>query len=113
MSTQPTLDLFSLPTEDASKSWSAPRAPCSHSSWTGAEAQTLPIWTEKQSALLQMLDNGQPLTRNQLALFLRWPLSSVCSVLDSVRDRLDMVGFETVEWNDRKPTKRERFALKK
>lgn len=90
----------------------APFRKGSHSSWTGAQAQTLPIYTAKQSALLQMLANGQPLTRNQLALFLHWPLSSVCSVLNSVRDKLDMVGYESYDWGEGRITRRERFQVK-
>lgn len=85
----------------------------SHSSWTGAQSQSLPIWSEKQSALLQMIDNGQPLTRNQLALFLHWPLSSVCSVLASVRDKLEVVDYETYDWGNGKKTKRERFRIRR
>jgi len=73
----------------------------------------LPIWTEKQSALLQMIDNGQPLTRNQLALFLHWPLSSVCSVLASVRHKLEVVDLELVEWGEGRTTRRERFQIKR
>lgn len=90
----------------------APFRKGSHSSWTGARAQ-VHCWTEKQSALLQMLAHGQPLTRNQLALFLHWPLSSVCSVLDSVRDQIEFVDYESYRWSDTRITKRERFQVKR
>lgn len=92
--------------------FSAPFQAGSHASWTGARSQTVEVWTEKQSALLQMLANGSPMTRNELATVLHWPLSSVCSVLDSVRERLEVVDFETVTWGEgRKSTKRERFRV--
>lgn len=110
--TQPVLsDLFTVPVVDAPKA--APFRKGSHSSWTGAQAQTLPIWTEKQSALLQMLANGQPLTRNQLALFLHWPLSSVCSVLASVRSQAEFVDYEPYDWGDGRITRRERFQIRR
>lgn len=114
--TQPVLsDLFVVPVaEIPAVPKAAPFRKGSHSSWTGAQAQTLPIWTEKQSALLQMLANGQPLTRNQLALFLHWPLSSVCSILKSVEDKLEVVDYETIDWGEgRRATKRERFQVKR
>ena len=115
---QPVLDLFTPDVRPLREGWqpSAPIAPHrsgSHSSWTGAQSQTLPIWTEKQSALLQMLANGQPLTRNQLALFLHWPLSSVCSILASVRHKVEVVDYETYDWGDGRTTKRERFQIRR
>jgi len=114
MVTQPTLDLFAPAVRPVSESpIRIPHQSGSHSSWTGAQAQTLKLWTEKQSALLQMIDNGQPLTRNQLALFLHWPLSSVCSVLASVRDKLEVVDYESYDWGGGRITKRERFQIKR
>mgnify|MGYP003581294773 CR=1 FL=1 len=106
-------DLFVVPVADLpAVPKSAPFRKGSHSSWTGARAQSLPIWTEKQSALLQMLANGQPLTRNQLALFLHWPLSSVCSVLASVQDKIEVADYELVEWGDGRVTRRELVRVK-
>lgn len=114
---QGTLDLFTPAlVQEIFTPELTPKAPFrkgSHSSWTGAQAQTLPIWTAKQTALLEMLGHGQPLTRNQLALFLHWSLSSVCSILDSVRDQVEMVGYEPYDWGDGRITKRERFQIKR
>jgi hypothetical protein len=114
MSDQGTLDLFEPAVRPVSDPpVRIPHQSGSHSSWTGAQAQTLKLWTEKQSALLQMIDNGQPLTRNQLAVFLHWPLSSVCSILNSVRDKLEVVDYESYDWGGGRITKRERFRIRK
>lgn len=114
---QPTLDLFRVPPRDPQRegpvipiAGRTPRA--RHASWTGARSQ-VDCWTAKQSAFLQVLGNSGPLTRNELAGLLRWPVGSVCSILKSVRHRLESAGFEEVEWPDRRPTKRERFTIRR
>jgi hypothetical protein len=45
---------------------------------------------------------------------LKWPLSSVCSVLHAVSDRVESNGdFEAVTWANGHTTRRERFRVKK
>lgn len=81
---------------------------CSRS---GARA-VVDVWTEKQSALLQVLENGGGLTRVELSVILGWPISSVCSVLDSVRDQIQSAGVDVVTWPDGRTTMRERFVVR-
>lgn len=84
-----------------------------HASWTGAQAQ-VECWTEKRSELLQCLAAGGAMSRNELAAVLKWPLSSVCSVLDAVMDHVESNGdFESVTWDSGKTTRRERFRVKR
>lgn len=82
-------------------------------SWTGAQAQ-VECWTEKRSELLQCLAAGGAMSRNELAGVLRWPLSSVCSVLDAVSEHVESNGdFESVTWDSGKTTRRERFRIRR
>ena len=74
--------------------------------------QAVKCWTAKQSALLQLLRGGS-LTRVELAGLLHWPISSVCSVLDSVRCLLEEDGVDVVTWPDGGITRRERFRAKR
>lgn len=87
-------------------------AKSAHASFTGAQAQS-PVWGQKTSELLQCLRAGGPMSRQELAAVLRWPISSVCSVLDNVRDLIEPVDFETVAWSGGRTTKRERFRVKR
>jgi hypothetical protein len=84
-----------------------------HASWTGAQSQ-VNCWTAKQSELLQCLAAGGAMSRNELAAVLKWPLSSVCSVLHAVSDRVESNGdFEAVTWANGHTTRRERFRVKR
>lgn len=79
---------------------------------SGARSQ-VPVWSAKKSALLQVLRNGGPMTRNELAAVLRWPITSVCSQLDALLEsgaarRTGSV--EIVSWSGGRTTKRERFS---
>jgi len=102
--------------------WDAPVSPAPsrgrtdrsrEASRSGARAQVR-CWSEKSSALLQVLANGGPMTRNELAAVLAWPISSVCSMLDRhlQAGRVVSAGdFETVRWDNGTETKRERFTV--
>ena len=80
-------DLFVAETVPPARGWKEPpHAKASHSSYTGARA-VVQTWTERQSELLQVLRNGSPMTRNELAAVMHWPLSSVCSVVNALIER--------------------------
>lgn len=87
-----------------------------HAGWTGARSQ-VHCHGEKTSALLQVLANGGPMSRNELWVVLKWTsISSVCSILGGCLDRgqVESAGeFETVQWPDGSFTKRERFRVKR
>ena len=101
--TQDALD-FSVPVSGLTRA-------ARHSSWTGAR-QAVKTWTAKQSALLQLLTQaGGPMNDHELAAVLRWPLSSVCSVRNSVRDLLAPDGFDAVTWPDGGVTRRTRWKI--
>jgi len=55
-------------------------------------------WTQKQSALLQLIDSAGPFTDKELATLLHWDLSSVNSIRNSVSDRLEFAGYALVDW---------------
>lgn len=65
--------------------------------------------------MLQVLANGNPMTRNDLAVVLHWPITSVCSQLDALirSGVVEAVDFETVTWDQGRTTKRERFAIRR
>lgn len=88
----------------------SPRA--RHASRSGAAAQ-VKVWTRKQSALLQVLNQGAAMTRNELAAVLGWPITSVCSVLWSVREQLESAGLDKQVWDDGRTTWREQFTIKR
>ena len=68
-------------------------------------------WTARQAALLGLLD--QPRTRVEMAGLLGWPISSVCSILASVRGEVQSAGLARVAWDDGSVTQRERFEMRK
>lgn len=69
-------------------------------------------WTERQSALLQVVRNAGSITRQDLAVVLKWPISSVCSVLDSVKDELVITGLDIKHWPDGTTTRRSRWSIR-
>lgn len=82
-----------------------------HASYTGAVHATL-ARGEKVAALLQLVRNHGPITMQEIAGVTGWPISSVCSLLDAVRDELETDGFERVEWSDGRTTKRTRWRVR-
>jgi hypothetical protein len=113
MKAQQTLDLFVAETVSPERGWSEPpHASGSHSSYTGAQS-VVECFTERQSELLQVLGNGSPMTRNELAAVMHWPLSSVCSVVNALIE-LELVeptgDFDVQEFHGR-TTRRERLKL--
>ena len=78
-----------------------------HASWTGAEHAK-----ETRSRNLIVLQHLwiDPMTMQEVAELSGLPLSSVCS-LKACLD-LEAVGFQSVEWPGRKPTKRTTWRLK-
>ena len=106
-------------TEPLRFNWDAPavtvpisgRTPQSrHASWTGAR-RAVKTWTVRQSTLLQLLGSG-PKTRQDLAVLSGYPISSVCSILDSVRGQIQEVDLEPVTWPDGSVTRRVRWGLR-
>lgn len=87
-----------------------------HAGWTGARAQ-VKTFGPKTSALLQVLANGGPMSRNELWAVLRWnSLSSVCSILGGCLKRgiVESSGeFESITWPDGQVTRRERFQIRR
>lgn len=83
---------------------------------SGARSQTVRVWGEKTSALLQVLRNGGPMTRNELWAILRWPsISSVCSILDAAIRSGEVVSagdYDVQTWPNGRQTKRERFRVR-
>lgn len=81
---------------------------------SGARAQVR-TFGPKTSALLQVLRNGGPMTRNALQTVLGWSsLASVCSVLDGAIKHGTVVSngdYETMMWDGGRQTKRERFRV--
>ena len=75
---------------------------------SGARA-VVECWTARQSALLQLLTQAGALTDHELAALLHWPLSSVCSIRNSVREQLEPAGFDIMRWVDGHQTKRTRW----
>jgi hypothetical protein len=55
-------------------------------------------WTQRQSALLQLIDAAGPFTDKELATLLKWDLSSVNSIRNSVADRLEFAGYDVIDW---------------
>lgn len=91
-----------------------------HASWTGA-VKTLETRTWKRQAYEQLIRNHGPMTDNEAATVLGWPLSSVCStrngILELAKKRgepapFEPVDFETVAWGDGKSTKRARWGVR-
>lgn len=83
---------------------------------SGARAQVT-TWGPKTSALLQVLAQGGPMTRNELQAVLQWAsIASVCSVLESCLQRGFVVSageYETKVWSGHRVTKRERFRVRR
>lgn len=81
-----------------------------HASSTGAR-HAVHMWGVKQSAYLQLLNTGGSLTDNEVAALLKWPLSSVCSIRNSLLDKVETDGFETATWDGGRTTRRTRWRL--
>lgn len=95
-------DLFSAPVHDVTTTSPAgeARPPIAgrtitsrHASATGAEAVET-IWTIRQSAYLQLLQNAGGLTDKAAAALLGCDPGSVCSVRNALGDRIVADGFE-------------------
>lgn len=81
-----------------------------HASWTGA-VHACQARGEKVAALRQLLMHHGPLTLNDCAAILKYPLSSICSLKAAIEDELHVVDFETVAWANGKSTKRARWGV--
>lgn len=81
-----------------------------HSSYTGA-VHALEARGEKVEALRQLLLHHGPLTLNDCADRLRWPLSSVCSLKAALGDQVVPDGSELVAWGEGKSTRRTRWKV--
>lgn len=102
-----------------SESWvpvSGTTAAARHASYTGATSQTVQVWTEKQSALLQVIQNSQGIDDYELASVLQWPHGSVNSIRNSVEHLLQPDGFNVHTWRDarghERSTKRTRWVIR-
>src|SRR5262245_37427245 len=81
-----------------------------HASYTGA-VHALATRSANISALRQLW--REPRTINEIAAITGLPVSSVCSLKDAIKDELEIVDFETIDWGPgRRPTKRCRWRLK-
>lgn len=78
---------------------------------TGARV-AVHTWGVKQSAYLQLLNAGGALTDNEAAALLMWPLSSVCSIRNSLLAHVQTDGFETAVWDEGRTTRRTRWRLR-
>lgn len=83
-----------------------------HASWTGARV-AVHTWGQKQSEYLQLLNAGGSMTDNEVAALVKWPLSSVCSIRNSLMARVETDGFETATWDGGRTTRRTRWRLKR
>lgn len=57
-------------------------------------------WTARQSAYLQVVRNAGAISDQEAASVLKWPLSSVNSVRNAVRDRLEEDGHDLHTFTD-------------
>lgn len=81
-----------------------------HASYTGA-LSAFQRWGLKQLAYLEALKTEGPLTDQAAAALLRWPLSSVNSIRNSLGDRIVPDGFDAQHCGSRQ-TKRTRWKVK-
>jgi hypothetical protein len=74
-----------------------------HASYSGAKAQA-EKFTAKQNCYLEHL--WGPMTDQDMAEYLGWPLSSVNSIRNSLGDLIVADGFVTKHWDNGRTTKR-------
>ena len=91
-----------------------------HAGWIGAR-KALETRTWKRQAYEQLIRNHGPMTDNEAATVLGWPLSSVCStrngILELAKHRgepapFQPIDFEIVRWGEGKTTKRAGWGLR-
>ncbi len=69
---------------------------------------------EKVAAVLQVIRNHGAITAQDISGVTGYPINSVCSLLDAIRDQVEPDGCELVDWGDgRRPTKRTRWRIRR
>jgi hypothetical protein len=82
-----------------------------HASYTGA-VHAMRARGEKISAFFQLVKNHGPLTMQDAAAVLKYPLASVCSMKATLERLLEPDGHELVEWGDGRRTRRTRWRVR-
>lgn len=68
---------------------------------------------QKIVALRQLIDHHGPFTLNECASITGWPLSSICSLKDAIKDELERDGYQIIDWGEGRTTQRTRWKIKR
>ena len=102
------------PVDPSREGWTEPPfQPASHASYTGSRV-AVETWSERQSAILQLLRGGDK-TRQELAGLSGYPLASVCSAVGALlkQGEIERTGeYDTAVFASGE-TKRERLRIRR